>query len=140
MWKFSLLDVSWLGKLIKSGADMSSLIHIDNTKKDILVIGKGLADGLDNKLTAEKECSINSTEQKNTFCLSWHYNWVNSCIFVNAFEMYEFSFLNRKKNAAPSCLGNNSKDVSVDIMKKTGLYGFVHDFSVDYDVLMLMIF
>ena len=43
------------------------------------------------------------------------------------------SFLNRKKNAAPSCLGNNSKDVSVDIMKKTGLYGFVHDFSVDYD-------
>ena len=70
MWKFSLLDVSWLGKLIKSGADMSSLIHIDNTKKDILVIGKGLADGLDNTLTAEKKCSINSTEQKNTFCLS----------------------------------------------------------------------
>ena len=70
MWKFSLLDVSWLGKLTKSGADMSLLIHIDNTKKDILFIGKGLADGLDNTLTAEKECSINSTEQKNTFCLS----------------------------------------------------------------------
>ena len=30
------------------GADMGSLVHIDNTKKDTLIPGKGLIDGLDN--------------------------------------------------------------------------------------------
>ena len=31
------------------------------------------------------------------------------------------------------CLGNISKDWSVDNMKKTGFTGYVYDFSVDYD-------
>ena len=31
------------------------------------------------------------------------------------------------------CLGNGSKKISVDNMKQTRLYGYVHDFSVDYD-------
>ena len=31
------------------------------------------------------------------------------------------------------CLVNISKDFSVDNMKKTGLNGYVHDFSVGYD-------
>ena len=30
------------------------------------------------------------------------------------------------------CFGNISKDFSVSNMKKTGLYGTVYDFSVDY--------
>ena len=33
----------------------------------------------------------------------------------------------------PLCLGNISKDWSVDNMKDTGLNGNVYDFSVDYD-------
>ena len=33
------------------------------------------------------------------------------------------------------CLGNISKDWSVDNMKKTGLKGYVYDFSVDYDAI-----
>ena len=33
----------------------------------------------------------------------------------------------------PICLGNISKDWSVDKMKKTGFTGHVYDFSVDYD-------
>ena len=31
------------------------------------------------------------------------------------------------------CLGNISKDFSVDNMKKTRLKGYVYDFSVDYN-------
>ena len=31
------------------------------------------------------------------------------------------------------CLGNISKDWSVDNVKQTGLNGYVYDFSVDYD-------
>ena len=33
----------------------------------------------------------------------------------------------------PICLGNISKDWSVDNMKKTGFTGYVYDFSIDYD-------
>ena len=32
------------------------------------------------------------------------------------------------------CLGNVSKDFSIDNMRKTGLFGYVYDFNVDYDV------
>ena len=34
---------------------------------------------------------------------------------------------------SPLCLGNISKDWSVDNMKKTGFTGYGHDFCVDYD-------
>ena len=43
------------------GADMSTSTHIDNKKKDILVIGKGPTQGLESTLTAEKMYSINVT-------------------------------------------------------------------------------
>ena len=36
------------------GVDMSSSVHIDNKKKDILVLGKGPTQGLEHTLTAEK--------------------------------------------------------------------------------------
>ena len=37
--------------------------------------------------------------------------------------------------AAPLCLGNISKDFSVDNMKNTGFCRYVYDFSVDYDAI-----
>ena len=40
---------------------MSSSPHIDNKKKDILVLGKGPTRGLEHTLTAEKMYSINVT-------------------------------------------------------------------------------
>ena len=36
------------------GVDMSSSPHIDNKKKDILVLGKGPTEGLESTLTTEK--------------------------------------------------------------------------------------
>ena len=36
------------------GADMSSSLHIDNKKKDILILGKGPTQGLEHSLTAKK--------------------------------------------------------------------------------------
>ena len=52
------------------GADMSSSAHIDNKKKDILVLGKGPTQELEHTLTAEKMYSFNFTVTKNKFCLS----------------------------------------------------------------------
>ena len=52
------------------GADMSSSAHINNKKKDILVLGNGPTQGFENTLTAEKMYSLNFTEKKKKFCLS----------------------------------------------------------------------
>ena len=43
--------------------DMSSSRKIDNKKKDILISGKGLTQGLEHALTAEKMYSINFTKK-----------------------------------------------------------------------------
>ena len=69
------------------GADMSSSAHIDNKKKDILVLGKGLTQGLEHGLTTEKIYPINFTLKKKKFCLSLHYNGPNSYLFVNGTEI-----------------------------------------------------
>ena len=65
------------------GVDMSSSVHVDNKKKDILILGKGLTQGLEHTLTAEKMYLIKFTVTKNKFCLSLHYNRANSYLFVN---------------------------------------------------------
>ena len=70
------------------GADMTSSMYIDNKNKDVLVLGKGPADSIDETTsTAEREYSINFTKQQKKFCLSLHYNGVNSNIFVNCVEI-----------------------------------------------------
>ena len=68
---------------------MSSSTHIDNKKKDILVLGRGPTQGLKSTLTAEKTYSINFTVAKKN-CLSLHYNGANSYLFVNGTEIYKF--------------------------------------------------
>ena len=69
---------------------MSSSVHVDNKKKDILIQGRGPKQGLEHTLTAEKMYSINFTETKTKFCLSLHYNGANSYLFVNGTEIYKF--------------------------------------------------
>ena len=67
------------------------------------------------------------------FCLSLHYNGVNSYLFVKGTEIYKFKAKDCEIVVTPLCLGNISKDWSVDNMKNTGFNGYVYDFSVDYD-------
>ena len=50
--------------------------------------------------------------------------------------MYKFKAKDSAIVASPLCLGNISKDWSTDNMKKTGLTGYVYDFSADYKYLM----
>ena len=114
------------------GADMSTSIHIGN-KKDILVLGRGLAQGLGSTLTAEKMYSINFTVTKKKFSLSLHYNRANSYLFLNGTEIITFKAKISAIVASPLCLGNISKDW----MKKTGLTGYVYDFSADYNAITI---
>ena len=77
--------------------------------------------------------SINFAESKNKFCLSLHYNGGNSNLLDNGVEIHKFKAKDSKTNAIPLCLGNISKDFSVDNMKKNGSNEYIYDFSVDYD-------
>ena len=47
--------------------------------------------------------------------------------------MYKFKATDSEIVATLLCLGNISKDCLIDNMKKTGLNGYIYDFSVDYD-------
>ena len=114
---------------------MSSSSHIDNKKKDILLLGKGPTQGLEHTLTAEKSYSINFNKENTKFCSCLPYNGANSYLFVNGTEIIKSKAKDSKISAYPLSLGNISKDWSADDMKKTGLKGYVNDFSVDYDAI-----
>ena len=113
---------------------MSSSVHVNNKGKNILILGSGPTQGLgEHSLTAEKMYSVNFTDHRKKYCLSLHYNGANSYLFVNGTEIYKFKAKDSEIVASPLCLGNISKDWLIDNMKKTGLNGYVYDFSVDYD-------
>ena len=113
---------------------MNSSPHIDNKGKDILILGIVPTQGLGgNSLTAAKIYSINFTVTKNKFCCSLHYNGANTYLFVSGTEIYKFKAKDSEIVASPLCLGNISKDWSVDNMKITGFTGYVYDFSIDYE-------
>ena len=114
---------------------MSSSTKIYNGKKHVFILGRGVAQGLEHTRSAEKTYSINFTENNKKFCLSLHYNGGNCCLLVNGIEVCRFKAKDSEIVATPLCLGNISKDWSVDNMKKTGFNGYVYDFSVDYDAI-----
>ena len=55
------------------------------------------------------------------------YNGAHSYLFVNGTEIIKFKAKNSEIVAYPLCLGNISKDFSVDNMKKNRLKGYVYD-------------
>ena len=65
--------------------------------------------------------SINFAITNKKFCLSLNYNGVNSYLFVNGTEIYKFKAIDSEIVVGQICLGNISKDWSLDKMKKTGL-------------------
>ena len=79
--------------------------------------------------------SINFTKENTKFCLSLHYNAADSYLFVNGTEIIKFKVKDSEINPYELCLGNISKDWSIDNMKKTSLQGCVYDFSVDYNAI-----
>ena len=64
-----------------------------------------------------------------------HYNGANSYLLVNGIEIIKFQAKDSEIVAYHLCLGNISKDISVDNMKKTGLNRYLYDFSVDYNAI-----
>ena len=124
--------------LIIFGADMCSPVHVDNKGKYIFILGFSPTQGLgEHSLTAEKMYLINFTVTRKKFCLSLHYNGINSYLFANGTEIIKLKAKYSEIVATPLTLGNISKDCSVDNMKRTGFNGYLYGFSVAYDAIVV---
>ena len=55
----------------------------------------------------------------------------------NVKEIIKFKGKDSEIVANPLCLGNISHDFSLDKMKNTRLFGYVYNFSVDYDAILV---
>ena len=129
---FSFPGIGLGRNVIIFGVYMNSSTKIENRKKDILILGKGPRKGLEYTLSEEKMYSINFTEKDKTFCLNLHYNRANSYLFVKGKEIHKSKAKDSQIVATPLCLGNITKDCSVDNMKKPGVNGYGYDFSANY--------
>ena len=93
---------------------MSSSVHVDNNGKDILILGEGPTQGLnDTSLTAEAKYPINFTQSHRRFGLSLNYNGSDSFLFVNATKVYQFKAKDSEIKKYLLCLGNVSKDFTI---------------------------
>ena len=72
------------------------------------------------------------TEQNKKFVLSLHCNGDNSYLFVNGVQQLKFKTKNSEIARNLLCLGNISTEFSTTKATKTGLFGNVYDFAVDY--------
>ena len=61
-----------------------------------------------------------------------YYNGDSSYLFANDKEIINFKAKGSEIVPSPLCLGNNSKDFDPSNAAKSGLKGYVYDFSVDY--------
>ena len=116
------------------GADMSSSVHFDNKGKDILILGGGPTQGLDDAtLKADAKYLISFTESGKRFVLSLHCSGRNSFLFVKATKVYQFKAKKSKIKGYALCLGNVSRDFTINNMKKTGLKGAANFLSVGFN-------
>ena len=114
---------------------MSSLVHIDNKKRN-LIFDKGPTDGLhDAKLTPEKKYLINFIEQQKKFC--WVLNGADSYMFVNSAEIYKFKAKDSEINAAPLMFEDIFQFI---IWKRQDYMDTAMIFQLIMKVLILMIF
>ena len=83
--EFLLID-NRLGKnVIIFGADMCSSVHMDNKRKNLLILGKGPTQiQNDTTLTAEAQYSIKFSRSNRKLYLNLHYIGSKSFLFLNA--------------------------------------------------------
>ena len=118
--EFLFTDGSLERNVIIFGTDMSSSVHIDNKGKDILVLGEGLTQELDHTtLTAEAIYPINFTQSNKRFILCLHYNGSNCFLFLNVTKIYQFKAKDFEIKDYTLGIGNISKDVTINNLKKT---------------------
>ena len=116
------------------GVDMSFSIHATNRANHIYCFGEGLTQGInDTTIYAEKNYWRNFTEHGEKFVLSLHYNDDDSYLFVNGRQELKFKAKSDQLVKEKLCIGNLSDQWTASESEKTGLYGNIYDFAVDYE-------
>ena len=121
-------------------ADSSNSVHATNKTQNILILGHGLTQKVNNTtIYAEKMCSPNFSAENKTFCLSLHYNGDDSYLIVNGKEVTKFKAKDSEIKANQLDLGSIStsafNNLSTSDIKDSKLYGNVYNFSVDYSAI-----
>ena len=111
----------------------SSLVHKNNKANNIFIMGDGFVQSInDMTLYAEKIYSQNFTQPNKKFVLSLHYNDNDSYLFVNGKQELKFKAKPDQLIKEKLCIGNLSGQWTTSESEKTGLYGNIYDFIVDY--------
>ena len=119
------------------GVDMSFSVHATNRANNIYVMGDGLTQGIhDTTLYVEKNYWRNFTDPGKKFIISLHYNSDESYFFVNGRQELKFKAKTDQLVKEKLCIGNLSDKWTASESEKTGLYGNIYDFLVDYEVIL----
>ena len=130
---FSMGNINNGRNVLIFGVHESSLVHKNNKENTIFIMADGLVQGINDKtLYAEKIYSQNFTAVNKKFVLSLHYNDDDSYLFVNGKQELKFKAKDDQIVKEILCLGNTSYDWTAANTQKTGLWGEIYDFAVDY--------
>ena len=130
---FSMGNINNGRNVLIFGVHENSVVHSNNKANNILIMGDGFVQGInDTTLYAEKIYNKNFSAVDEKFVLSLHYNGDNSYLFVNGKQELKFKAKDEQIVKEILCLGNLSDDWTALNATKTGLYGNVYDFAVDY--------
>ena len=131
---FSIGNIKNGKSVLIFGAHESSLTHTNNKANNIFVVGDGFVQGInDTTLYAEKIYSQNFTQPNKKFVLSLHYNNNDNYLFINGKQELKFKAKSSQVLIEKRlCIGNLSAQRTTSESEKTGLYGNIYDFIVDY--------
>ena len=130
---FSMGNISNGRNVLIFAVHENSVIHSNNKANNIFIMGDGFAQVInDTTLYAEKIYSQNFTAVNKKFVLSLHYNGDDSYLFVNGKQELKFKTKDDQIVKEILCLGNISDDWTAANAQKTGLWGEIYDFAVDY--------
>ena len=116
------------------GAEMSFSVPATNRANHIYLMGTGLTEGInDTTIYAEKNCYRNFTDFGKKFVLSLHYNGDNSYLLVNGRQELKLKAKTDQLVIEKLCIGNLSDRWTTSESEKTGTYGQIYDFVVDYE-------
>ena len=97
-------------------------------------MGTGLTQGInDTTIYAEKNFYRNFTDFGKKFLLGLHYNGDNSYLFVNGRQELKFKAKTDQLVKEKLRIGNLSDQWTTRESVKTGAYGKIYDFVMDYE-------
>ena len=134
---FSIGNINNGRNVLIFGVHENSVIHSNNKANNIFVMGDAFVQGInDTTLYAEEMYSQNFTQPSTKFILSLHYNGDNSYLFVNGKPELKFKAETERLVKEKLCIGNLSDKWSTSKSDKTGSYGNIYDFVVDYEAII----